>query len=67
MSDLWRNINEVQPNDGERVLVSGKYEVTIRTFNKTYNCWDDESGDDYDCDLDEFNWWLPLPEKFDLN
>ena len=60
----WKNINEEKPNDSQRVLVCDKgfREVRILTYNDHYKCWDTEDGDDYYCDLNSIEWWMPLPE-----
>lgn len=38
------------------------HQVQILVFNHEYQCWDDESGDDHDCDIDDVTHWMPLPE-----
>lgn len=60
----WKNINEEKPNDSQRVLVCDKHfgEVRILTYNDYYKCWDTEDGDDYNCELNSIEWWMPLPE-----
>lgn len=55
---------EKEPEPDERVMVMCKCwsEWHPQVFNKEYNCWDTEDGDDYDFDLDETDRWFRLPE-----
>jgi len=60
----WKNINNEQPNDSERVLVWDEYlgEGRILTYNEEYKCWDTEDGDDFEMCLTEHN---PMyPDKY---
>lgn len=61
----WKKITIEEPKDNERVLVwdTEFNECTIRVFNKHYNCWDIEDGDDYDCELSSYEFWMRLPEE----
>lgn len=61
----WKKLSIEEPKDNERVLVwDSKYkECTIRVFNKEYNCWDTEDGDDYFCELSGYEFWMRLPEE----
>ena len=34
--------------------------IHILVFNHTYNCWEDESGDDIDGAQSDVTWWMPL-------
>lgn len=38
-------------------------EIKILTWNSYYNVWDQEDGDDYECDPDDVPYWMPLPNK----
>lgn len=38
------------------------YKVQILVFNHKHKCWDDEDGDDYDCDIERVSHWDYLPE-----
>lgn len=38
------------------------YECQILVFNHEHNCWDDASGDDYDCDIERVKYWMYLPK-----
>jgi hypothetical protein len=60
----WKLINEERPVDGQRCLICNKHhkEVTILTYNGHYECWDDIEGDDFYCDLDQAEYWIPLPD-----
>lgn len=64
----WKKLSIEEPKDNERVLVwdSEFKECTIRVFNKSYNCWDTEDGDDYDADLGSYEFWMKLPENPEL-
>lgn len=55
---------EKEPEPDERVMVrcNAWSEWHPQVFNKEYNCWDTEDGDDYDFDLDETDRWFRLPE-----
>jgi len=69
----WISVKERMPNDGERVLVwnNKQGEPTLQVYNKDYECWDTEDGDDFDfqvgavCGNGEkiVEYWMPLPEK----
>ncbi len=37
-------------------------EVRILVFNHDHECWDDEDGDDYECDIERCSHWMPLPQ-----
>ncbi|MDV4026351.1 hypothetical protein CMT52_18645 [Elizabethkingia anophelis] len=43
------------------------YEVETLVFNAYHKCWDDESGDDYECDLENVVAWALLPTVKDVN
>lgn len=75
MDNNWISINERKPQDSERVLVWDGYwgEPRILTYNDYYRCWDDESGDDFECELDatenasddglRIEFWQSLPDN----
>jgi hypothetical protein len=42
-------------------LVYFKGQITILQFNHEHQCWDDEDGDDYCCDIESVDFWMPLP------
>lgn len=66
METKWNNIKETQPEDGQRVLTWHNKcfnEARIQVYNKLYQCWDSEDGDDYECELDDAPYWMPLPEN----
>lgn len=46
-----------------KVIVWHKGEVTMLCFNHEHECWDDEDGDDYYCDIESVEYWMPLPNK----
>lgn len=37
-------------------------QIQILVFNHEHFCWDDEDGDDHNCDIAEVSHWMPLPE-----
>ena len=59
----WMDITKKQPADGERVLTwnNESNEPRIQVFNKLYQCWDTEDGDDFEYELDEATHWQSLP------
>jgi hypothetical protein len=42
-------------------LVFFRNQITILQFNHEHQCWDDEDGDDYCCDIESVDFWMPLP------
>ena len=38
------------------------YQTQILVFNHEHECWDQEDGDDYDCDINQVKYWMYLPE-----
>lgn len=60
----WIKFSDQRPKDGERCLVCDKHfkDVYIMMYNGHHECWDDENGDDYYCDFDRIDYWMPLPE-----
>lgn len=58
-------IAEKTPNQDEFVMVirQGDGYWTPKVYNAYYNCWDTADGDDYECDVDENDIWLRLPNK----
>ena len=71
---MWRDIEKEHPEDCQRVLIWDNYwnEARILTYNDYYKCWDDESGDDVEFELDavlpqhpdiqRVRYWTELPE-----
>ena len=60
----WIKTENQTPNDGEQVLCwyyGHQYKLLI--WNDTYNCWDNEDGDDYFCSQDKVEYWTYLPKK----
>jgi hypothetical protein len=37
--------------------------VRILNFNHEQECWDDEFGDDYECDIERVSHWMPIPDS----
>jgi len=44
------------------VIRHGDIHVGVAWFNEHYQVWDGADGDDYLCDLDEFEWYMPFPD-----
>lgn len=42
------------------VIRNGDYQILV--WNCEHNCWDDESGDDYECDPLDVDHYIPLSE-----
>ena len=66
----WIKTSEQRPEKKPRlkysdpkVLVWSEGEVMMLCFNHDHECWDDESGDDYYCDIEDVEYWMPLPEE----
>lgn len=61
-AEIFR-IVEKTPEQNEYVMVKeqgiGCWKPQV--FNKICNCWDTADGDDYDCDVDENDVLLRLP------
>lgn len=58
-------LSEQEPNQDERVMVwKEKWKDWCpQCFNKEYDCWDTEDGDDYECDLNPDDLWFRMPKK----
>lgn len=63
----WIKTSEQRPDSNNivhiRVLVWTEGEIKILCFNHLHECWDDESGDDYFCDVEDVEYWMELPEE----
>ena len=73
----WNETNKVLPeceeNNSVACLVIKTYDwvradtkgshaqTEILLFNKYHNCWDNQDGDDYNCDIDKVTHWIYLP------
>ncbi len=64
----WIKTKEKQPERQPNVrysqvpcLVYYNGQVMILQFNHEHECWDDEDGDDYCCDIESVEYWMPLP------
>ena len=57
----WVKTSERLPIDIDIYLVARGKWVTIATYNRESECWDDADGDDYWHDLDYFEYWMPIP------
>lgn len=70
MADKWIKTSEKLPErlpnvkySNPKVIVWYKGEVAMLCFNHEHECWDDEGGDDYCCDIESVEYWMPLPNK----
>ena len=39
------------------------YNVEILVFNHEHECWDNEDGDDYNCDIEQVTHWMAFPKS----
>ena len=51
------------PDDEPKV----NYQIETLVFNAYHKCWDEESGDDYECDIENVIVWAFLPTIKDVN
>ena len=65
---MWIKTNERLPDREPNsrysqvpCLVYYRREVSILVFNHEHMVWDDQSGDDYECDIGAVSHWMPLP------
>jgi len=70
----WIKTSEKQPDKKENVRVSQvpclafyKNEIRVLYFNHTHECWDNEDGDDFECRIEDVEYWMLLPEKPNTN
>jgi len=68
---MWIKTSEKKPPrepnvkySNPSVIVYYKREVMMLCFNHEHECWDDESGDDYFCDVEDVEYWMKLPPEF---
>lgn len=69
----WISVKDRLPETDGRCIVYKRYDwerggtgghffvIEILSFNTHYQCWDDEDGDDYNCDIEKVTHWMPLP------
>ena len=57
---MWIKITERLPEEDKRYLVMYKGYVCILSFNSFHKCWDDEEGDDYECDIEAVTHWQEI-------
>ncbi len=69
MENNWISTTERLPEKpGKRnyehvaCLVTRGYGTEILMWNCEHECWDDASGDDYECDPLTVTHWQPLPQ-----
>lgn len=55
-------IKEKRPSDGQVCWVKPVRNFQQQlVFNSFHGCWDDAEGDDYFCEINEDDVWMPLP------
>ena len=66
--DNWIRTSERHPErelnksySNPKVIVWYKGEATMLCFNHQHECWDDEDGDDYCCEISAVEFWQPCP------
>lgn len=62
---IWLDYPENMPQDNERVIAhikgDGNYWVVL-VYNEYCECWDNEDGDDYFCELDNVDKFMIVPD-----
>jgi len=65
----WNKISERLPERVPNVRYSQVPCIVVRggcvemlVFNHEHNCWDDSTGDDYECDINSVQYWMDIPE-----
>ena len=61
-SDNWIPAKDKRPEDGQSCIVWKSQDMSIKVYNDEHNCWDDEYGDDYCCEYEDAEYWMPLPK-----
>lgn len=60
----WIKTSEIRPeHDGSsyssvRCVVWRRGSFEVLCFNHEHECWDDETGDDYECDIEDVEYWM---------
>lgn len=60
----WHKVNNETPKEDMMCLVvkhKSNY-ITVLNWNKYHNCWDDFEADDYYCDKEEIEFYIPFDE-----
>lgn len=58
----WHKTSEAVPENDEPVAIRPSFQGhQFAVWNAHYECWDDESGDDYMCDKEAVTEWFPIP------
>ena len=60
----WHKLENETPNEDMMCLVvkhKSNY-ITVLNWNKHHECWDDFEADDYYCDKQEIEFYIPFDE-----
>ncbi len=62
--DLYR-LEDKEPEQDERVMVWDEHlkQWSPQCYNKEYDCWDTEDGDDYAREFNPQDIWFSLPSN----
>lgn len=64
----WKKqIEEVPPSDMMCLVVkNNSHYITVLNWNSHYQNWDDFESDDYECDREAVDFWIPFDELPDI-
>ena len=65
-SERLPNRNELAAYSSIPCLTTRKGLVEVLCFNHEHECWDDATGDDFECDISEVLAWMPLPPPYQV-
>lgn len=60
----WHKVNNETPKKDIMCLVvkhKSNY-ITVLNWNESHNCWDDFEADDYYCDKEKIEFYIPFDE-----
>lgn len=60
----WHTTEEETPNEDMMCLVvknKSNY-ITVLNWNEYHKCWDDFDADDYYCNKEDIEFWIPFSE-----
>jgi len=50
-------------HENPRLIVWFENEIRMLYYNSHHECWDNESGHHYFCDVEDIEYWMELPEE----
>jgi hypothetical protein len=61
----WIKTTDRLPDSDGTYIVWDTHHYMVRTlvFNHENECWDDEWGDDYECNIERVSHWMPIPDR----